>query len=81
MTRLPARQYEGCFTFADDSVVSLQCYDGRPALRVPRRHPRRPGAARHRVSRDHGYHCECSACPAHAERGDGQHERPAIAGG
>jgi hypothetical protein len=57
-----ARAYEGHVTFADGTVRSLQCYEGRHG-ECPDATP--PGWERDRGGPLNGRHCECPGCPGH----------------
>ena len=57
------RTYEGHMVFADSTIVSLQCLEGRHS-ECPDTTP--PGEERDDGGPFGGYFCECGACPAHA---------------
>jgi hypothetical protein len=58
------REYEGYVRFADDSVVSLQCFEDRhdecPDITPPGQETDRGGPLE-------GNYCECSCCPDRQE--------------
>ena len=60
----PEREYEGYVRFADDSVVSLQCFEDRHD-KCPDLTP--SGEETDRSGPLEGYYCECSGCPARQE--------------
>jgi hypothetical protein len=60
------REYQGYIRYADDTIVSLQCFEGD--------HGQCPDVTRAGEGNDNGpldgYHCECPGCPRHPGAGD-----------